>query len=155
MIDKIISAMYSDDFEEITNLKENGFDFDEKDEEGRSIIFHAIIEQKEEFLKKLLNEGVKVNIKDEQGWTPLHYAVQEYSLESVRLLIDHGADVNAKDNFGNTIIWRAVFSSKGKGEVINFLKLNNADFNLKNDSGISALDLANNIGNYDVIQFFS
>jgi len=58
-----------------------------------------------------------------------------------------------QDNYVNTPLFRAVFSSNGRGDIIKLLLLYNADMNLKNKSGISPLQLAKTIGNYDITQY--
>ena len=65
-------------------------------------------------------------------------------------MIDKGADVNAKDKNGNTVICDAVFSSGGKPEIILLLKKKGADPNIPNNYGISAIELAESISNFDV-----
>jgi ankyrin repeat protein len=75
-------------------------------------------------------------------------------LQAVSLL-ERGASVDSRDAHGNTPLWRAVFESKNRGEVIKLLLAFGADRDLKNDHGISPLDLARTIANYDATQFFS
>jgi ankyrin repeat protein len=71
----------------------------------------------------------------------------------VKTLLAHGAVVDIQDAHGNTPLWRAVFESKNRGEVIEILLASGADKNLKNNYGISPLDLAGTIANYDAMQF--
>jgi ankyrin repeat protein len=58
--------------------------------------------------------------------------------------------VDAQDIHGNTPLSRAVFDSKGRGQVIKLLLSSGANKDLKNKHGISPEDLAKSIGNYDV-----
>lgn len=95
-----------------------------------------------------------MNLKDANGWTPLHYAANEYFPEVTEFLLNNEAKVNATDDYGNNVLWRAVFASKGRGEIIHLLLAHNANQDQKNDSGISLLELAETIDNYDVKQFF-
>lgn len=73
----------------------------------------------------------------------------------VRRLLDAGANIEAEDAWGNTPLGRAVFESKGRGEVITFLLSRGADRLHANKHGVSPLSLAQSIANYDVAQFFS
>jgi len=84
----------------------------------------------------------------------LHYAAQYLAVEIGQTLLSRGADINAKDNFGNNVLWRATFSSNGRGEFIQLLLHNGADRYEKNNSGISPEELANTISNYNVRQYF-
>jgi ankyrin repeat protein len=152
--DKALSALYKEDMKEFQNaiLELDGLNF--IDDDGRSLIFYTVLEGQLNAVKLLIEKNINLNVIDESGWTPLHYAVSEHYSGITNLLIENGAEVNAKDNYGNTVIWRAVFMSKGRGEIIESLLNKGADPLIKNDSGISAFDLAKTIGNYDVKQFF-
>jgi uncharacterized protein len=103
----------------------------------------------------LLEAGVDVNATDRQGWTALHYAAQDYRVEIARQLLEHGAQVNARDAHGNTPLWRAVFNSGGRGELIGLLLHHGADKELPNAYGISPRALADSISNVDVAQYMT
>lgn len=103
---------------------------------------------------RLVQEGYECNQQDKNGWTPLHFATQENSLEAVEALIRAGADVDIVDEHGNTPLWRAVFSSKGNGEVIKALLKAGANPNRPNLHGVSPQGLAGTIANYDLEPFF-
>lgn len=116
----------------------------------------AVIDKKHDIVKQLIKLKANVNLQDKsRKWSALHFAAQEYDDVSTKILIENGADVNAQDAHGSTVIARAVFSSHGRGSVIEILRDHGADANIKNNSGISALDLAKTISNYDVLQFFA
>lgn len=152
--EKALQAIYKKDINQLKECLLELKDVNIVDSQKKTLIFYAVLENNIEALKFLIKEGGSVNLKDENGWTPLHYSVSEHLIEVSQYLIDVGADINAKDDYGNTVIWRAVFTSKERGEIIKMLIKNKADSNIKNDSGISALELANTIANYNVEQFF-
>jgi ankyrin repeat protein len=127
----------------------------EADHDGRTALHHAVLSARQEMLKLLIQSGAELSTPDKQGWTPLHYAAQEQNLIAVADLLAAGALVDATDSFGNTPLWRAVFASRGKGEVIRKLLAAGADRDRKNKKGKSPVDLAKTIANYDVAQFFS
>jgi uncharacterized protein len=108
----------------------------------------------QKFAAILSSTPIDLNTKGEKGLTLLHFAAIHFAVEIGQLLISKGADVNAKDNFGNNALWRATFESKGRGEFIELLLKNGSDRYEKNVSGISPLDLANTISNYNVKQYF-
>ena len=132
---------------------EGGFDINTVDSGGRTLLMEAAINNNNVLLELLLSNGADPNIREEKNWTALHFAVQNYDLVSSKLLLENGADVNAQDAYGNNVISRAVLNSRGRGDVIRLLRKYGADINSKNMSGISALDLAQSISNYDIIQF--
>lgn len=124
------------------------------DSKGRSLLAYAVNYSDLMMLDWLLARNPDLNIQDNSGWTPLHFAAQKYALEMVEHLLNAGAEVDIKDNYGNTALWRAVFESRGRGDVIKLLLARNADADLKNDSGISPRGLAATIANFDVKQYF-
>ena len=99
--------------------------------------------------------SLTVNARGKSGWSFLHYAAQYNAVEIGQKLIDRGADVNAKDTFGNNVLWRATFASQGKGDFIKLLLSNGANKSAKNNFGVSPVDLADTIDNYDIKQFFN
>jgi len=149
-----LSAIYRNDLEEFESIVDKMDNIDYLDKTERSLLFHAILQNDIDFVDLLIAYGAKVNLKDKEGWSPLHYAANEHLLSITKSLVKANATINAKDSYGNTVIWRAVFASKGRGEIIEFLLENKADPSIKNDSGISAKNLANTIGNYNIKQFF-
>jgi ankyrin repeat protein len=102
------------------------------------------------FIKK----GFEVNVQDNLGWTPLHYCAQNYQVGIAKILIEHSANLEIRDNYGNTALFRATFASQGKGDMIRLLLEHGANRDSKNNAGVSPLQLANTIANYNVKQFF-
>jgi ankyrin repeat protein len=99
--------------------------------------------------------GDDPNCGDRLGFTPLHLTAHAGALETARVLLDRGAEVDRANHFGNTPLFVAVFSSRGRGELIALLRERGADPSLVNKSGKSPLGLARLIANYDVAQFFA
>ena len=122
--------------------------------EGRTLLHLAVIYEKNDITELLIKMGANVNVRDNLGWAPLHYSVQSKLINVTTLLTDRGADLEIRDNYGNTPLWRATFSSQGKGELITLLIDKGASVDNENDSGISPIRLAHTIANYDVKQFF-
>lgn len=124
------------------------------DRDGRSPLFYSLLLEKTDLLNKLILSGANINQQDKLGWTTLHHAVQKYNVPATHLLLKSSADLEIKDDYGNTPLLRAVFASNGKGDIIKLLLDSGADIDNKNDSGISSIELAETIANYNVIQFF-
>lgn len=151
---QLIDKVYGTDYSEIKDyVNEDTIDLPDKD--GRSLLFHAVLAKNLDLLHWFIEKHADVNKHDSLGWTALHYAAQEYLIDFVDVLIINGADVNAQDEYGNSVLWRAVFASKGRGAVIERLLQAGADVNLENSRGISPIKLANTIANFDVKQFFN
>ncbi|KAF6833656.1 het domain protein [Colletotrichum plurivorum] len=65
---------------------------EEKDREGRSVLFHAACGGNAETVRRLIRFGASPDSTDEEGRTPLHAAAAAGHSEAVRALIDLGAD---------------------------------------------------------------
>ena len=126
-----------------------------KDKDQRTLLFYAIIENKNEFFDHLLETEAYINIVDRHGYSPLHYAINEYKIEMVKKLIDKGANIEMFDSYGNNVLARAVLTSKGRGDIIKFLLEKGANPNIPNYKGYTAIDMAKVIGNTDIINLFS
>jgi ankyrin repeat protein len=128
---------------------------DEQDAGGRAALLHAAICNRLEVARLLLESGANVDAQDEWGNSSLHYAAQEHHIEMASILIERGAKVDIEDHHGNSPLWRAVFNSRGRGELVTLLLKAGADRNHRNKNGKSAIDLSRSIANYDVAQFFN
>ncbi|WP_395005519.1 ankyrin repeat domain-containing protein [Undibacterium sp.] len=122
---------------------------------GRTPLHYAAADANKEEILRLLNEGADPKAKDDNGWSPLHFATQSNVQSIVALLVEAGAEVDSTDLNGNTPLSRAVFSSKGNGELIQYLREAGADPLKANNYGVSPLSLARQIANYDIATFFS
>ena len=122
---------------------------------SRTSLHEAVIDANTKEVARLLAAGSNVNCQDDQGWTPLHFAAQSQSSQIVKQLLVGGASVDLADGHGNTPLFRAVFSYEGDGATINMLRDSGANPNTKNNHGVSPVELARNIANYDVSKYFS
>jgi len=117
-------------------------------------IIEAVISNNINEVKRLLSKGVNVNEHDKIGFTALHYAAQNYLLEIATILLEGKAEVDSKDIHGNTPLFKAVFNSKGNGEMIKILLRFGANKDLKNNHGVSPFELSKTVANYQIAQFF-
>jgi ankyrin repeat protein len=121
---------------------------------GRTPLHYAALEADADRVRQLLDSGSIADAADDNGSTPLHFAAQSNAADAAGLLLEAGASVDARDSYGNTPLSKAVFHSRGFGEVIKLLRAKGADPHTKNNHGVSPLSLARTIANYDVRQFF-
>jgi uncharacterized protein len=128
----------------------DGADANAADSDGRTALHHAAINGDVEAVLFLLDTGAHVDVADANGWTALHFAARDYHVEVARVLLNAGASVDAEDAHGNTPLFRAVFESRGRGEMILLLRTQGADASHPNRHGSSPLALANTIANFEV-----
>jgi ankyrin repeat protein len=125
------------------------------DEFGRTALHHAAADGDLARVLELLAGGANPNVSDSRSWAPLHFAAQARSASVARALLDAGADIDSVDDNGNTPLWRAVFNSRGDGELIRLLREYGADPYRMNSHGQSPVSLAHTISNNEVAQYFS
>lgn len=125
------------------------------DRYGRTELHYAACDGDAAKVRTLLATGLSPGAPDDNGWTPLHFAVQAWSLEACIALLEAGAPVNCQDIHGNTPLFRALFESRGRGEIITLLRCRGADPYVENSHGVSPIKLAHTIANFELRQYFS
>jgi uncharacterized protein len=123
--------------------------------DGRTELHYAAADADAPRVRKLLARGLDPSAADASGWTPLHFAAQSHSAAVLEILLDAGAKVDAQDKHGNTALWRAVFESRGRGGCIKLLRSRGAAPAKPNRRGVSPVDLARTIANFDVARWFA
>ncbi len=121
---------------------------------GRSPLHYAAADGKAGQVSDLLASGSEPGAGDDDGWTPLQFAAQASATSAAALLLDAGAPVDARDANGNTPLFRAVFNSQGRGDLIALLRERGADPRAENIHGVSPVSLVRTIASYNVRQFF-
>ena len=91
----------------------------------------------------LLKAGANVNaVIQETGYTPLLMALGRHDLEMAKLLLRYGSDINKVSNNGTTPLMKACWlCSDDEILLIRSLIDNKTDINVRNDSGINALEI--------------
>ena len=125
------------------------------DRDGRSALHYAANEGNILAVRELLEAGSDPGLPDRHGWTPLHFAAQASSADVAAALLDAGVDVDARDEHGITPLFRAVFNSRGRGDVIELLRARGANPFAANTHGRTPVGLARLVANYDVASFFA
>jgi len=98
----------------------------------------------------LLDQGANINVQNSEGGTAVILAGWETNnLDLVALLVEHGADVNIPNVNGDTPLIDA--ADKGKNDILEYLLINGADVDVKNNEGLSALDMAREAKNSGAI----
>ncbi|KAB5520686.1 hypothetical protein DKX38_025005 [Salix brachista] len=121
-------------------LLDDGFDIDDKDNDGLTALHTAIIGKKEAVISHLLRKGASPHIRDRDGASPLHYAVQVGAMQTVKLLLKYEVDVNATDNEGWTPLHIAVQTRNR--DIAKILLVNGADKTRRTKDGMTPLDMS-------------
>jgi Zn-dependent protease with chaperone function len=131
--------------------------------EGTTPLMDAAYEADLDKVRELINEGEDVNAIDSEGSTPLHWSIYGIgfsfeddfegdtspSVEAARLLLEAGANVNAVDIYGSTPLLDAV--NYETPEMVAVLLEYGADPSIKDENGMSAIDLAREYQNQEII----
>lgn len=149
---EIVLAVWKNDLQVLQKLSSNP---DVVDPDGRTALQAAAIDSKIDVAKILLKVGANVNFQDPNGWTALHFAAQAGSAELAGLLIEHGAVAETKDSHGNSPLFRAMFGAERDRSLIELLCTNGANPNSKNEAGVSAVDLAETMGDADLARYYA
>lgn len=114
------------------------------DDSGRTALIEAVIWNRVNLIKTLMEAGANLNLQD-MGGPPLAWATRGGHPESVRLLIKAGVNVDKQDNYGTTSLMEAVDHHKyyySFGEELEIIKLlieAGANPNIQNQKGETAL----------------
>ena len=143
---QMAQAAFVCDLMRVRTLLARGADPDARDEDGRTPIFSAVLGGSVALLGLLLESKADVNARDTRGATALHIAAEEVLPEAATLLIGRGADVNLQDEEGNTPLSRAVFSARGRYDVVRLLLKAGASPDAPNKAGETPRQLAERLG---------
>jgi len=94
------------------------------------------------------------NSQDLWGNTPLHYAIKAEKLDSVKLLIEGWkADINLANTAGMTPLMLAI--AMGQVEIVKYLLEHEANPNLADEFGATAIDWAHGLGRAEIAELLS
>lgn len=100
-------------------------------------------------IRVLLDHHAEVHVRNKGGDTPLLIAVKHGNLQAVAMLLQAGAEINGQ-NEGYTSLM--VASLRGYTGIVKLLINNHADLNFQNQSGETALSLAQNYAQSKVVE---
>ncbi|GGF06738.1 ankyrin repeat domain-containing protein [Hymenobacter cavernae] len=120
------------------------FGVDATDAYGRTALINAVIENKEDLIRWLLENGANINHQDRGRYSVLHFTAQERFVDLTRLLLEVGANPNLQDKHGNTALWTAIMNEKlppHEQAIVKLLLEFGADPDITNNYGKSPRDL--------------
>ncbi len=94
----------------------------------------------------------QLEVKTEMGWTPLHSAAYWNSYPVVDYFLKYAdANVNAKSSGGQTPLHLVAQQSTGRETLLILLTHPLIDFDVKNDQGETALEIAQRSSKYNAL----
>ena len=171
-ISDLVKAVKFDDSKEVKSRLNQGFSPNLVDANGNPLLVLAIKDKSYAVIEVLLaTKGMDVDLSNKQGetplmiasingdlplvktlvlknraqldhigWTPLHYAASKGQIEVAQFLISNGAMVDSLNLGGTTPLMMAVQS--GNEYLVKLLLDKGANLQLRNDLGLSAIDIA-------------
>lgn len=134
-------------------LIDAGADIDAKVEYYGSAIFAGIYNDHLEFIRLLLIRGANLDIHDDYERTCLHEAVQYGRDRTIELLLEHGANVEATNMRGRTPLGFASLSP-GRPSSAKILLEHGADVDHSDNYGCTALHIAAELGNEELVKLY-
>jgi ankyrin repeat protein len=132
-------------FDVLVNAR--GTDIEIKARNGDTALMIASFTGNIPAVQTLLAKGAHVN---RPGWTALHYAAAGGHDEIVALLLDKSAYIDAASPNKTTPIMMAAY--RGHIYTVKLLLDEGADATLKNEQGMTAIDIARKIGREDIAE---
>ena len=124
-------------------------DINIKDNEGMSLLHHAVADQDLKLVKILLQQGANPHSKDKANSTSLYYAIDVGDLKMVDFLIEKGLDIHAKDSSGLSLLSHAI---KFKRTKIVKLLLDKGAYLVTKDRVDHSLYLAVSSGQIEIVK---
>ncbi|WP_054849042.1 ankyrin repeat domain-containing protein [Vulcanisaeta sp. JCM 14467] len=118
---QLLDAVKNGDLSKVIDLIKAGANVNVKDPTyGMTPLHYAVLGNRLDIVKYLIENGADINARDNTGKTPLHFAAKNGYLDIVKYLIENKADINVKDNIGKTPLDYA--EENGHKNVANYLR---------------------------------
>jgi len=142
-----IIAASNNSLEVLTFLSKNVKNINLKNKKGIDALVNAVHRNTVDVIEFLLKEGANINTKDKEQNTLSYYLIENFSEKKpeifetkLKALEKNGLIVNQLQNSGNTLLQLAV--QRNNLQLLKRLSTFNIDVNIKNNQGLSALQIA-------------
>lgn len=151
----MIAIYYNVNLEIIKNLIIIGANVNIKDENKNTpLLYAALYYNNPEIIDLLINSGADINNRNILGANAVMIALYNNNIEVFDRIIKRGGDVNCQNNGGWSSLMSIAFDFRPL-EMAKKLVENGSDVNLKNKLGKSAFDIANELGNQEMLNFLN
>ena len=133
-----------------TTLKE--FGIDATDGYGRTALINAVIENKPQFIRWLIDNGANINHQDRNGFSVLHFVGQNGLINLAEYFLDNGANPNLKDKHGNTALMTAVHNSFREKKVVSIFLEHAANPDIVNNYEVTPRALYKTINGTEITE---
>lgn len=129
----------------------NGFNFNSKYYQGKTLIHLAIEYNYNSLIKTLVMYGCNPNICDDKYISPLHFSVIKQDIKALKTLLKCNVDINIAGEFDQTPLHLAMIS--GNLKIAKILINNNADLTVVDERNLSIIDYAKDEKNNKIIEY--
>lgn len=129
---------------------ETDTDLNVTNQQGDSLLMNAVINQRVNMARWLLDKGARVDVVNQSGSSLLMLAVISQNVEMVALLLDRGANVHVVDREGDTALLYT--AGRSSNRILVLLLEKNANVAVNNRAGLSPLREAVNSSQADNVK---
>jgi len=141
---ELIKTHKVDEFiEYLSTIDADSFDINTRDASGNYLIFFAILFNRLNAIKKILERGARIDLYDVNGYCMLYYPIHLNYYETLETLIDYDDNsiglsaINMKDVYGNNVLQYAI--SANNHAALKILLKHNVDVTNTSSTGENAL----------------
>ncbi len=92
---------------------------DIEDDDGNTLLMHAVANKHQSMITMLLSDGANPNFKNKLGFTPMHLAASNGDNKAMHYLTIAGGNPNLRDNDGNTpFMYAAMMCNKETNKLM-------------------------------------
>ena len=140
------------DLNVLTLAYQAGGDLEARDTLGHTPAHRAASNDWLDCLKFLAEKKINLEARNFTQHTPAHEAAFHNSLGCLRFLAEQNVDIKATDSEGRTLAHMTAYQNSLA--CLRFLAEQKVDLETKNNNGNSPVNLAEMLGNHDIVDFF-
>lgn len=150
-MNKWLEILKNNDYLNAKKYIKEGADLNDASENGESVLAHAIREHCDiELLMLLIKSGADIYDFDNEGVSIFDMAITYNNIEIVNYILEQGIDVNKTTRrSGFTALMAA--ACYGRAEIAKILLEHDADINIKDSKGFTAIDFARKMNKKSVL----